>query len=59
MTLRKVMTAAAALIALSGCASLQGPEPVRPGTVDPAQLTQTLKDFTDAGRLVGVSALVT
>jgi CubicO group peptidase (beta-lactamase class C family) len=51
------MTAAAALIALSGCAALQS-QPMHPGTVDPAHVTQTLKSFTDAGKLVGASALV-
>jgi CubicO group peptidase (beta-lactamase class C family) len=53
----KVLTAAAALIALSGCASVSS-GPVA-GVPDPATVTAALKGYTDSGQLIGVSALVT
>jgi CubicO group peptidase (beta-lactamase class C family) len=57
--LSRILTAASALIVLSGCTLL--PESGQGGvaTVDPARPTQVLKGFTDAGKLVGASALVT
>jgi len=58
MELRKVLLAAAAAVALSGCASLQAQAPVA-GHVDPARIDAVLKGYTDAGKLVGASALVT
>jgi CubicO group peptidase (beta-lactamase class C family) len=57
MSLRKTLLAAAALIVLSGCASLDAQQTA--GTVDRPHVDQLLKGFTDSGKLVGVSALVT
>ena len=54
MTGRLVLTATIALIALSGCASVQGS-----GTVETSRITEVLQGFTDKGALVGASALVT
>lgn len=54
MTLRTVLLAAAALVTLSGCASLGGEE-----AEQTASITAALKNFTDKGSLVGASALVT
>ena len=54
MTRHKVLVAAAAVIALSGCASPEGSR-----TIETTNITDALKGFTDKGALVGVSALVT
>lgn len=54
MKWRELTAAVAALLALSGCASL-GLEQ----SADTSAITATLKGFTDRGDLVGVSALVT
>jgi len=43
-------------VALSGCASMQAPTA---GAIDTARVDAALKSFTDSGKLVGVSALVT
>jgi CubicO group peptidase (beta-lactamase class C family) len=56
--------AAAAMLALSGCALWQGQPPApapefAPGPDIAARVTQVLRGFTDSGRLVGASALVT
>ncbi|GAA0574356.1 serine hydrolase domain-containing protein [Rhizomicrobium electricum] len=59
MSLRKLLMAATALVVLSGCASLQEPRAAAPGVPNPAHVDQVLKGFTDTGKLVGVSALVT
>jgi len=44
-------------VALSGCASM--PATTTGGAVDQAHVDAALKNFTDSGKLVGVSALVT
>jgi hypothetical protein len=44
MSSRQILSAATALIVLSGCASLQGHEPASPGTVAPSHVTQDDKD---------------
>lgn len=59
MSSRQSLIAAAALIALSGCASLEAGGGPGTGAVDPARITGALKGFTDSGKLVGASALVT
>jgi CubicO group peptidase (beta-lactamase class C family) len=49
---------AVAMVAVSGCATFPGDQkPV--GKVDGAHITEVLKSFTDSGKLVGASALVT
>jgi CubicO group peptidase (beta-lactamase class C family) len=49
-----ILAAAAALMALAGCAS-----PPESSRMDSARITEALKGFTDQGALVGASALVT
>ncbi|GAA0554552.1 CubicO group peptidase (beta-lactamase class C family) [Rhizomicrobium palustre] len=57
--LRKFLVAGAAL-ALAGCASVpQSPVQQAAPAVNPARIDATLKNFTDAGKLAGASALVT
>lgn len=53
---RQALIAIFALALLSGCASLGEP---KTGSVDAGQVDAALKSFTDSGKLVGVSALVT
>jgi CubicO group peptidase (beta-lactamase class C family) len=65
MSAYKVLAAAAALTLLTGCTTLQqgtGPKPpdgITPDRITPDRITQVLKGFTDSGKLVGASALVT
>jgi CubicO group peptidase (beta-lactamase class C family) len=57
MTAYKVLAAGAALMLLSGCTTLQEWTAKTPSESE--RITQVLKGFTDSGKLVGDSALVT
>lgn len=50
--------AAVAMISVSGCATFSGHEKAI-GQVDGARVTEVLRSFTDSGKLVGASALIT
>lgn len=54
--LRRPLIAVLALTALCGCASLGESQT---GSIDSARIDAVLKGFTDSGKLVGASALVT